>query len=35
MGVDVDEAGRDQLAFGVDFFLALACHLADFGDAAA
>ena len=35
MGVDVDKAGRDQLAPGVDLFLALARDPADFGDAAA
>ena len=35
MGVDVDKAGRDQFAPGVDLFLALARDLADFGDAAA
>ena len=35
MGVDVDEAGRDQFAAGVDLFLAFARDLADFGDAAA
>ena len=35
MGVNIDKAGRDELALGVDFFLALARHLADFGDPAA
>ena len=35
MGVDVDKAGRDQFALGVDLFLAFACDLADLGDAAA
>ena len=35
MGVDVDKAGRDQLALGVDLFLALGGNLADFADAAA
>ena len=35
MGVDVDKAGRDQFAPGVDLFLAFARNLADFGDAAA
>src|SRR5207245_4029123 len=35
MGVDVDKAGRDQFAFGVDLFLALRGNPADFGDAAA
>src|SRR5581483_6066509 len=34
MGVDVDKAGRDQLAPGVDLFPALACDLADLADAA-
>ena len=33
MGVDVDEARRDQLAPGVDLFLALGRDLADLGDA--
>ena len=35
MGVDVDEARRNQFALGVDLFLAFAGDLADFGDAAA
>ena len=34
VGVDVDEARRDQLAPGVDLFLALGRNLADLGDAA-
>ncbi len=35
MGVDVDKAGRNQFALGVDLFLASARDLADLGDAAA
>ena len=35
MGVDVDEAGCDQFAPGVDLFLAFPRNLADLGDAAA
>src|SRR5258707_744684 len=35
MGVDIDKAGRDQFAPGVDLFLAFAGDLADLGDAAA
>ena len=34
MGVNVDKSRRDQLAPGVDLFLALAGDAADFGDAA-
>ena len=34
MGMDVDEARRDQFAPGVDLFLAFAQDLADLGDAA-
>ena len=35
MGVDVDKAGYDQFAFGVDFLPALRGNFADFGDAPA
>jgi hypothetical protein len=35
VGVDVDEAGRDQLALGVDFLGAAFCDLADHSDAVA
>ena len=34
MGVDVDEAGRDEPALRVDLFRALAGNLADSGDPA-